>query len=180
MQKQRTCDSHVCAEHCPNELQVRLLRQSAKESFISMKAPFLSMKEPCISANDEKSATFLQKSAAYLQKSPAYLMKRALQICRNFALTKKSLHICKKAPSDAQIRYGVAMTSRLFKITGLFCRMLCLLQGSFAKETYDFMEPTSHSHPLCLSEISVYLKVQVETGCTKPLYIRKETYLYAN
>lgn len=103
MQKQRTCDSHVYAEHCRNELQVCLLRQSAKERFISIKEPFLSMRELCISANDEKSPTFLPKSAAYLQKSPAYLMKRALHICRNFPLTNKALLICKKAPSDAQI-----------------------------------------------------------------------------
>jgi len=32
--------------------------------------------------------------------------------------------------------------SRLLKITGLFCRILSFLQGSFAKETCDFKEPT--------------------------------------
>ena len=30
----------------------------------------------------------------------------------------------------------------------LFCRIQSLLQGSFAKETYNFKEPTNHSHPI--------------------------------
>ena len=39
--------------------------------------------------------------------------------------------------------YGVATMSRLLKITGLFCRISSLLQGSFAKETYNFKEPAN-------------------------------------
>jgi len=44
--------------------------------------------------------------------------------------------------------YGVAMTSRLLRITGLFGRIWSLLQGSFAKETYDFKEPTNRRHSI--------------------------------
>jgi len=33
---------------------------------------------------------------------------------------------------------------------GLFCRISSLLQGSFAKETYHFKEPTNRSHPISL------------------------------
>jgi len=44
--------------------------------------------------------------------------------------------------------YGVATTSRLLKIKGLFCNISSLLQGSFAKETHDFKEPTNHTHPI--------------------------------
>ena len=44
--------------------------------------------------------------------------------------------------------YGVATISRLLKIIGLFCRIWSLLQGSFAKETHDFKEPTNRSHPI--------------------------------
>ena len=44
--------------------------------------------------------------------------------------------------------YGVATISRLFKITGLFCRTSSLFQGSFAKETCNFKEPTNRSHPI--------------------------------
>jgi len=47
--------------------------------------------------------------------------------------------------------YGVATSSRLLKIIGLFCRILSLLKGSFAKETYNFKEPTNRSHPLVLA-----------------------------
>jgi len=44
--------------------------------------------------------------------------------------------------------YGVATISRLLKIIGLFCRISSLLQGSFAKETYNFKESTNRSHPI--------------------------------
>ena len=45
-------------------------------------------------------------------------------------------------------RYGVATISRLLKIIGLFCRISSLLEGSFAKETYNFKEHTNRSHPV--------------------------------
>ena len=44
--------------------------------------------------------------------------------------------------------YGLATISRLLEITGLLCRISSLLYGSFAEETYDFQEPTNHSHPI--------------------------------
>jgi len=44
--------------------------------------------------------------------------------------------------------YGMATISRLLKMIGLFCRTSSLLLVSFAKETYNFQEPTSHSHPI--------------------------------
>jgi len=43
--------------------------------------------------------------------------------------------------------YGVATISRLLKTVGLFGRTYFLLQGSFAKETCNFKEPTNRSHP---------------------------------
>ena len=51
--------------------------------------------------------------------------------------------------------YGVATISRLLKIIVLSCRIQSLLQGSFAKETYNLKEPTSHSHPIF--HIAVYM-----------------------
>ena len=39
------------------------------------------------------------------------------------------------------------------KIIGLFCRISPLLQGSFAKETYNFKEPTNRSHPIARETI---------------------------
>jgi len=50
--------------------------------------------------------------------------------------------------------YGVATISRLLRMIGLFCRISSLLQGSFAKETYDFEEPTNHSHPIAIERAS--------------------------
>ena len=44
--------------------------------------------------------------------------------------------------------YGVATICRLLKIIGLSCRIWSLLQGSFAKETYNFKETTNRSHPI--------------------------------
>ena len=44
--------------------------------------------------------------------------------------------------------YGVATISMLLKTIGLFCRISSLLWGSFAKETYNFKEPTNQSHPI--------------------------------
>ena len=45
---------------------------------------------------------------------------------------------------------------RIDKIIGLFCRISSLLYGSFAKETYDFKEPTNRSHPI-IENVSVYV-----------------------
>jgi len=51
------------------------------------------------------------------------------------------------------VYYGVATISRLLKILGLFCRTSSLSQGSFAKETYHFKEPTNRSHPIWCGEL---------------------------
>jgi len=42
----------------------------------------------------------------------------------------------------------VATVSRIDKIVCLFCRISSLLQGSFAKETYNCINPTNQSHPI--------------------------------
>jgi len=49
------------------------------------------------------------------------------------------------------LAYGVATISTLLQIIGLFCRILSLLWGSFAKETYNFKEFTNHSHPISVT-----------------------------
>ena len=50
-----------------------------------------------------------------------------------------------------QLCYGVATVSRIDKIIGLFCRTASLLQGSFAKETYNFIDPINRSHSVHVS-----------------------------
>jgi len=44
--------------------------------------------------------------------------------------------------------YGVAGIGRLLKIIRLFGRISSLFKGSFAKETCNFKEPSSRSHPI--------------------------------
>jgi len=70
-------------------------------------------------------------------------------------------------PYGHALTYGVATIDRLFKIIGLFCRILSLLQVSFTKETYHFKEPTNRSHPiLCL----------VDTPLTHFVFCRRDMY----
>ena len=57
--------------------------------------------------------------------------------CARMSFRRGSIHL----------RDGLATISRLFKITGLFGRIKSLLQGSYAKETYNFKELTNPSHP---------------------------------
>ena len=40
----------------------------------------------------------------------------------------------------------ITHVSSLLKTIGLFCRISCLLLGSFAKETYNFKEPTNRRY----------------------------------
>ena len=49
---------------------------------------------------------------------------------------------------ERQRRYGVATISRLLTMIGLFCRISSVFEGSFAKETYHFKEPTNRSRPI--------------------------------
>jgi len=44
--------------------------------------------------------------------------------------------------------YGVASSSRLLKIIGLFCKRALQKRPIFSKETYNFKEPTTRSHPI--------------------------------
>jgi len=67
--------------------------------------------------------------------------------CRLFAIPVSVLTMS-KYNRVIQKMYGVATISRLLKIIGLFCRIQFLLQGSFAKETYNFREATNRSHPI--------------------------------
>ena len=55
---------------------------------------------------------------------------------RPILLPNPHMHICVYS-------YRVPMISRLLQIIGLFCRISSLLQGSFAKETQKFQQPTN-------------------------------------
>ena len=70
--------------------------------------------------------------------------------------------------------YGMAATSRLLQIMGFFCRLSSLLQGSFAKETYDFKEPINRSHPIVVGLFCGKWpdKVSCHMGSWLPLFAR--------
>ena len=56
----------------------------------------------------------------------------------------------------------MATVSRIDKIIGLFRRISSLLLVSFAKETYNLIDPTIQSHPI--SDIRVRLPVSMRDG----------------
>jgi len=64
----------------------------------------------------------------------------------------------------------VATISRLLTIIGLFCRISSLLYGSFAKETYNFKEPTTRSH-LILSACSCHTHMCMHKNARTFLFI---------
>ena len=49
------------------------------------------------------------------------------------------------------VDYGVATVSMIDNITVLLYRIYSVLNGSFVKETYNFVDPTNRSHPIVLS-----------------------------
>ena len=53
-----------------------------------------------------------------------------------------------KKKSQKMAVYGVATTSRLLEIIGLFCKRALSKRLYSAKETYNFQEPTNRSHPM--------------------------------
>jgi len=53
-----------------------------------------------------------------------------------------------QAQGPPQVACGVATTSRLLKIIGLFCKRALQKRLYFAKETCDYKEPTTCSHPI--------------------------------
>ena len=63
--------------------------------------------------------------------------------------------------------YRVATVSRIDKIIGLFCRRASHLQGSFAEETYNFIDSTKWSHLVVAPGACVsYISHMNESWCT--------------
>ena len=66
---------------------------------------------------------------------------------------------------------------------GLFCRILSLLQGSFAKETYNLKEPTSRSHSIPNTISQIFDAVTMYTNhlwCQMLLHIYMCLYICAD
>jgi len=49
--------------------------------------------------------------------------------------------------------YGVALASRIDKMIVLFCKRALSKRQHSAKETYDFIDPTNRSHPICIEPV---------------------------
>jgi len=58
-------------------------------------------------------------------------------------------HVC----DESHLTSGVASVSRINKIIGLFCKRALQKRRYSAKETYDFIDPTDRSHPICVLHI---------------------------
>ena len=71
----------------------------------------------------------------------------------------------------------MATISRLLKIIGLFCRILSLVWGSLAKETYNFKEPTNGSHTT--SKIPRPAQHDIAMNIHIWIYIYIHVYIYA-
>jgi len=59
--------------------------------------------------------------------------------------------------------YGLATCSRLPKILGLFCKRALWKKRYSAKETYNFEEPTTCSHPICVYWLRVCMSIYLCT-----------------
>ena len=58
------------------------------------------------------------------------------------------------------------------KIISLFCRILSILWGSFAKETYNFIDPTDRSHPIMQCRVGVNVQLNDECSVEQLLIYR--------
>jgi len=72
--------------------------------------------------------------------------------------------------------YGVATISRLLKIIGLFCRISSFLWGPFAKETYDFKEPTIRAYILT----HIRTNIRMYTHMLTRTHTHTQTHVFAN
>jgi len=95
------------------------------------------------------------------REAPPHPQQTDRQRDRHIRCTRKLDASKEHAPLNAFLYdwYGVATISRLLKILGLFCRISSFLQGSFAKETYNFKAPTHRSHPIPICTIGSLEKV---------------------
>jgi len=53
--------------------------------------------------------------------------------------------------------YGVASLSRIDEIICLFCQRALLKRPYSAKETYNLIDPTNRSRPMCIHMYIVYI-----------------------
>jgi len=96
-------------------------------------------------------------------------------------------YMCVHMPSvlDTYIRVrvcgcGVATISRILEIIGLFRKRALQKRLYFAKETYNFKEPTNRSHPMCISVCGVAEPFNCTTYVSSWYIGRLHTYVCAH
>ena len=78
----------------------------------------------------------------------------------------RDMHMCMSHVTNACVMwYGVATTSRLLKMIGLFCKRALLKKRYSAKETYHFKTPTHRSHPICEEVTYEWVMAQSNASC---------------
>jgi len=66
--------------------------------------------------------------------------------CHTHLLSRHARSLVKMRERDLDYKYGVAMTSRLLEITGLFCKTALQKRLYSAQETKKLKEPTNRDH----------------------------------
>ena len=90
-------------------------------------------------------------------------------MCTHVCFTHTHTHSPYTCTKSYVETYGVSTISRLLKNVGLFCRISSLLQGSFAKATCNFKEPTNRSHRIeearrCVQDAEhIYVRIDICT-----------------
>jgi len=83
-----------------------------------------------------------------------YLKETLFVFCTYF---KRNMYMTVLYLKKEKAAYGVALVSRIDKIIGLFCKRALQKRRYSAKETYNFIDPTDCSHPICAFTRPVFL-----------------------
>jgi len=73
--------------------------------------------------------------------------------------------------------YGVALVSRIDEITSLFCKRALQKRQYSAKETYNLIDPTDHSHPI---SVFLYIRIPAELSIKKYRYLCVSVFLWSS
>ena len=78
------------------------------------------------------------------------VQKHFLKYNVNFVFTSLIFFLTMSPFARMRYCYGVVLVSRIDKIIGPFCKRALYKRRYSAKETYNSIDPTDRSHPICL------------------------------
>ena len=122
-----------------------------------------------------------------------YVYRQRPVTCNRFEMDIRIMQFVTLIVDGSQcwrLRCGAATVSRIHKMIGLLCRIASLLQGPFAKETSNYIDPTNRSHPICVwpnawmqrkvfvQHVAVTVCSKVSVGLTFHIYMHKHIHLY--